>query len=128
MIKLTQEMRDMIEKEKVCFVATADRNGKTNVSPKGSIYVVDDETLAFADLYSQKTRANLKVNPNIAIAIVDLKALKGYQFKGKAELLEEGNIFNDVVCYLQTLPMKLPDPQYVVKIKVEEIFNLGLGK
>jgi predicted pyridoxine 5'-phosphate oxidase superfamily flavin-nucleotide-binding protein len=128
MAKLTKEMKDLIEKQKVCFVATADKNGKSNVSPKGSIYVVDDETLAFADLYSQKTRANLKANPNIALAVVDLKALKGYQFKGKTELLEEGNIYNDVVCYLQTLPMRLPDPQYVVKIKVEEIFNLGMGK
>jgi predicted pyridoxine 5'-phosphate oxidase superfamily flavin-nucleotide-binding protein len=128
MAKLTQEMKDLIESQKVCFVATADKKGRTNVSPKGSIYVVDDETLAFADLYSQKTRANLKENANIALAVVDLKALKGYQFKGKAELLEEGNIYNDVVCYLQTLPMKLPDPQYVVKIKVEEIFDLGFGQ
>jgi predicted pyridoxine 5'-phosphate oxidase superfamily flavin-nucleotide-binding protein len=128
MAKLTQEMKDLIEKQKLCFVATADKNGRTNVSPKGSIYVVDDETLAFADLYSQKTRENLKVNPNVALAVVDLKALKGYQFKGKAEILEEGNIFNDVVCYLQTLPMKMPDPQYVVKIKVEEIYDLGMGK
>jgi len=50
-----------------------------------------------------------------------------FQFKGKAELLEEGNLYNDVVCYLQTLPLKLPDPQYVVKIKVEEVYHLGLG-
>lgn len=128
MARLTQEMKDLIESQKVCFVATADQKGRTNVSLKGSIYVVDDEILAFADLYSQKTRENLKVNPNIALAVVDLKALMGYQFKGKAELLEEGDIYNDVVCYLQTLPMKLPDPQYVVKIKVEEIFNLGMGK
>jgi predicted pyridoxine 5'-phosphate oxidase superfamily flavin-nucleotide-binding protein len=128
MAKLTQAMKDLIESQKVCFVATADKRGKTNVSPKASIYVVDDETLAFADLYSQKTRANLKENPNIALAVVDLKALKGYQFKGKAELLEEGNTYNDVVCYLQTLPMKLPDPEYVVKIKVEEIFDLGFGQ
>jgi predicted pyridoxine 5'-phosphate oxidase superfamily flavin-nucleotide-binding protein len=128
MAKLTQEMKDLIESQKICFVATADKKGKTNVSPKASIYVVDDETLAFADLYSQKTRANLKENPNIALAVVDLKALKGFQFKGKAELLEEGNIYNDVICYLQTLPMKLPDPQYVVKIKIEEIIDLGFGQ
>jgi predicted pyridoxine 5'-phosphate oxidase superfamily flavin-nucleotide-binding protein len=128
MAKLTQEMKDLIEAQKVCFVATVDQRGKPNVSPKGSIYVVDDETLAFADLYSRKTRANLKMNPTIALAVVDLKAFKGYQFKGRAELMEEGNVYNDVVCYLQTLPMKLPDPQYVVKIKVEEIFDLGMGK
>jgi hypothetical protein len=32
----------------------------------------------------------------------------------------------DVACYLHTLPMKLPDPQYVAKIK--ETFDLGMGK
>ncbi len=128
MAKLTQEMKDLIETQKICFVATADRQGKPNVSPKGSIYVVDDETLAFADLYSQKTRANLMSNPNIAVAVVDLKALKGFQFKGKAELLGEGNIYNDVVCYIQTLPMKLPDPQHVVKIEIEEIFDLSIAQ
>ena len=128
MAKLTQEMKDLIEDQKVSFVATADKNGKVNVSPKGSIYVVDDETLAFADLYSKKTQENLKANPHIAIAVVDLKGLKGYQFKGKGEILEEGNLYDDVVCYLQTLPLKLPDPQYVVKIKVEEVYPLGLGK
>lgn len=128
MTKMTQEMRDLIEDQKISYVATSNKNGVVNVSPKGSIYVVDDETLAFADLYSKKTRENLKVNPHIAIAVVDIKGLKGFQFKGRAELLEEGNLYNDVVCYLQTLPMTLPDPQYVVKIKVEEIFPLGLGK
>jgi len=128
MAKLTQEMKGLIENQKVTFVATADKKGKVNVSPKGSIYVADDDTLAFADLYSKKTRENLKVNPHISLAVVDLKGISGYQFKGKGELLEEGDLYNDVVCYLQTLPLKLPDPQYVVKIKVEEVFHLAFGK
>jgi uncharacterized protein len=127
MAKLMQKMKDLIETRKLCSVATADQNGRPNVSPKGSIYVVDDDTLAFADLYSQKTRANLKMNPRIALAIVDFKTLRGYPFKDKAELLEERNIYNDVVCYLQTLPVRLPDPQYVVKIKVEKILDLTFG-
>jgi hypothetical protein len=59
---------------------------------------------------------------------VDLTALKGYQFKGKGELLESGDIYNDAICYLQSFPMKLPEPEYVVKIKIEEIFDLGFGE
>lgn len=75
-------MRDPIETQKICFVATADRQGRPDVSPKGSIiYVVDKETLAFANLYCQKTRKNLETNPNIAVAVADLKALKGYQLR-----------------------------------------------
>jgi len=38
MAKLRQEMKDLIEKKKACFVLTADKNGKTNISPKGSLY------------------------------------------------------------------------------------------
>jgi predicted pyridoxine 5'-phosphate oxidase superfamily flavin-nucleotide-binding protein len=38
MAKLRREMKDLVEKKKACFVPTADKNGKTNVSPKGSVY------------------------------------------------------------------------------------------
>ena len=128
MAKLTREMKDLIEEQKISYVATADKNGKVNVSPKGSIRVVDDETVAFADLYSRKTRENLRLNPHIALAVVDPRSLKGYQFKGKGELLEEGRLYDDMIQYLGTLPFKLPDPQYIVKVKVEEVFNLALGR
>jgi hypothetical protein len=46
----------------------------------------------------------------------------------KAAILEEENIYNSVVCYLQTLPMKLLDLQHAVKIKAEEIYNLGMDR
>jgi hypothetical protein len=39
-----QEMKDLVEEPKVRFLVTEDKNGKTNVSPKVSIYVVDDGT------------------------------------------------------------------------------------
>ena len=51
-----------------------------------------------------------------------------FSAKRKSRDPQEGNICNDVVCYLQTLPMKLPDPRYVAKIKAEEIYNLRMGK
>lgn len=51
--------------------------------------------------------------------------MEGYQFKRKADLLEEANIYNSIIMYLQTLPVDLPDPQYVIKI-VEETFNLAI--
>jgi predicted pyridoxine 5'-phosphate oxidase superfamily flavin-nucleotide-binding protein len=127
MAKLTEEMVNLISDQKVCFVATADRERRVNVSPKGSIMVVDDETLAFADCYSKKTRANLRVNPNIALAVVDTKAMRGFQFRGKAQLIEGGDLYSDVVVYLETLPLDLPNPEYVVKVTVEEIFDLRPG-
>ena len=51
-----------------------------------------------------------------------------FSAKREAEIHQEENIYNDAVFYLQTLPMKLLDLQYVVKIEAEEIYNLGMGK
>ncbi len=80
-------MTDLISDQKICVVATSGISGRVNVSPKKSIMVMDNETLAFADCHLKKTRANLPVNPNTAIAVIDPKVMKGFQFKGKAEFV-----------------------------------------
>lgn len=38
--------------------------------------VVDDSTLAFGELVGQQTYANLKENPQVAIAVVDITSSK----------------------------------------------------
>jgi len=35
MAKLTEEMKDLIEKQRLSFVATTDLKGRTNVPPQG---------------------------------------------------------------------------------------------
>jgi len=45
----------------------------------------------------------------------------GYQFKGEAELLNEGELFDKVCGGVAAMKMNLPKPTYVVKIKVDEI-------
>lgn len=63
MAKLTPEMKEFIGNLKSCVVATADKNGMPNASFKGSLRVLDDEHLIFADIFSAKTRKNLQENP-----------------------------------------------------------------
>jgi len=89
--------------------------------------VIDDEHLVFADLFSCKTRENLKANPKVAVTVVDEKNYKGYQLKGSAELLTAGPIFDQVAEQLKKAPMKLPPVNYVVKITVDAIFDQSVG-
>lgn len=124
---ITEEMRRMVEEQRVSYVATANKDGKPNVSPKGSIKVLDERTLVFADLFSEKTRRNLLENPQVAVTVADAKKFQGYQFKGRAELIEKGPLFDAMAAELRKLPMKLPDPKYLVKIHVEEIYDLRPG-
>ena len=126
MSKIPQEIQEFI-KGKMAWVATASADGIPNATPKGSVRVIDDEHLVFADLFSLKTRANLKENPKAAVTVVDEKSYKGYQLKGSAELLTAGPIFDQVAEELKKAPMKLPPVNYVVKITVDSIFDQSVG-
>lgn len=119
---LTEEMKNLISQVRLCYAATASKDGMPNVSPKGSIMVVDDKTLAFACMMSPKTVSNLKENPKIAVAVVDAQARKGFQFKGKAVLETSGKIFEQMSA--RVAGMKLPPLQCVVRIAVSEVIPI----
>jgi predicted pyridoxine 5'-phosphate oxidase superfamily flavin-nucleotide-binding protein len=90
---LTTDMRRLIEEQRLCYVATADADGAPNLSAKGTLIVWDANTLAFADIRSPRTVANLRVNPRVEINVVDPIARKGYRFKGVGEVYSDGETF-----------------------------------
>jgi predicted pyridoxine 5'-phosphate oxidase superfamily flavin-nucleotide-binding protein len=123
---LTPEITSYIA-GKLAWVATADKNGVPNLSPKGTLAVLDENTLVFADLFSNKSRKALEENPNVAVAVIDPKGPSGYQFKGKAELLTSGSIFDKVAADVQAKMPQLGAPKYVVKINLTDIYSLTPG-
>ncbi len=124
--QIPKELQEFV-KGKLGWVATACPEGMPNVTPKGTIQVLDESTIIFADLFSLKTRDNLKKNPKVAITVVDLEKVKGYQFKGKAELVDTGPLFEKVKEQIAKSPKQLPEPKYVAKITVEEIYDQSPG-
>ncbi len=125
-VQIPKELQEFV-KGKLGWVATASPEGMPNVTPKGTIRVMDDSTIVFADLFSMKTRDNLKRNPRIAVTVIDAEKAKGYQFKGRAELVEAGPVFEKVGEELKKSPKKLPEPKYVARITVEEIYDQSPG-
>jgi general stress protein 26 len=94
---LTKDMQRVIAEQKLAFVATVCSDGTPNLSPKGTIAVWDETHLVFADIRSPGTVANLKVNPAVEINVVDPFARKGYRFKGTAELVTAGELFDRIL-------------------------------
>ena len=121
MTKISQEIQEFI-KGKMAWVSTASRDGIPNATPKGSVRVIDDEHLVFADLFSRKTRENLKANPKAAVTVIDEKSHKGYQLKGTGELLTAGPLFDQMAEQLKKAP-GMPPLSYVVKITVDSIYD-----
>lgn len=123
MATIPEEVKKIIGEQRVGFIATADKNGVPNISPKGSLRPMDDETLVFAVLNSPHTRDNLKVNPSVSVAVFDPQGRKGFQLKGKAEVQESGPLFDQTAQGLSKRFPQLPPVQCVVKIKVEAVFE-----
>jgi len=87
---LTSDMKRVIEEQRLGFVATAGPDGTPNVSPKGTFAVLDDRTIAFAEIRSPATIRNLRANPRIEVNFVDVFVRKGYRFAGTATVVERG--------------------------------------
>ncbi len=99
MAKLTAEMKRVVTEQRLAFVATVCPDGTPNLSPKGTIAVWDDDHLVFADIRSPGTIANIKENPAVELNVVDPFARKGYRFKGTGEVIVDGELFQEIICF-----------------------------
>lgn len=125
MAVITEDMKQFIENNRPSYVATTSAEGIPNVSPKRTIRVLDENHLAFADILSPKTRQNLKENNNVCVLLVNAQEARGYQFKGKAEYLTTGELFEKISAEIKERMPQFPAVQGVVKIKVDQIFEFG---
>jgi predicted pyridoxine 5'-phosphate oxidase superfamily flavin-nucleotide-binding protein len=87
---LTADMKRIVREQRLGFVATVNADGTPNVSPKATFTVLDDATLAFAEIRSPGTLRNLKANPAIEVNFVDPFVRKGYRFAGTAKIVRRG--------------------------------------
>ena len=90
---LTDDMKRVVREQRLGFIATVCADGTPNLSPKGTADVWDDDHLYFADLRSPQTIRNLRLNPAMEINVVDQWVRKGYRFKGTAEVVTEGELY-----------------------------------
>jgi predicted pyridoxine 5'-phosphate oxidase superfamily flavin-nucleotide-binding protein len=100
-MRLDAEMKAMVERQALGFVATVCADGTPNLSPKGTVSVWDDETLVFLDLHSPGTVRNLRERPAVEINVVDPVVRKGWRFKGVATVLDGGALFDDVARHFE---------------------------
>jgi predicted pyridoxine 5'-phosphate oxidase superfamily flavin-nucleotide-binding protein len=96
---LTADMKRVVEEQRLGFVATVCPDGTPNLSPKGTTAVWDDEHLAFANIRSPGTIANLRHNAGVEVNVVDPFVRKGYRFKGVASILESGALYEKALAF-----------------------------
>jgi uncharacterized protein len=100
---LDDDMKRVVQEQRLGYVATVCPDGTPNLSPKGTTAVWDDHHLVFLDISSPRTVANIEAGAGVVeVNVVDPIRRKGYRFKGPAEVHREGTVFEDVVQRYET--------------------------
>ena len=134
MITISEEIKNFVNSQKLGYVATVSKDSTPNLSPKGTIVVMNESTLAFADIRSPQTIQNLQDNPSVEINVVDPFQRVGYRFKGVGKIISNGPDFEKILEYYQKSGIK-SKINLVVMIDVKSInevtspsYDLGLTK
>ena len=134
MITISEEIKNFVNSQKLGYVATVSKDSTPNLSPKGTIVVMNESTLVFADIRSPQTIQNLQNNPSVEINVVDPFQRLGYRFKGECKIINEGPEFDKILDYYANVGIKSKINSVVI-VDVESMsevtspsYDLGVTK
>jgi predicted pyridoxine 5'-phosphate oxidase superfamily flavin-nucleotide-binding protein len=116
---LTADMKRVVEEQRLGYVATVCPDGTPNLSPKGTTAVWDDDHLAFANIKSPGTLANLRHDARVEINVVDPFLRKGYRFKGVGTILESGALYETAIAFYRDRGSNVSVFREVVLVRIE---------
>ena len=109
---------EMIETAPMFFLATADAEGRPDVSYKGGlpgfVRVISEDTLAFPAYDGNgmfKSFGNILVNPSVGLLFIDFEDQNRMRVQGKATISDDDPLLGE-----------FPGAQLIVRVKAERIF------
>ena len=119
---LNEDMKTIIKKANLAFVATENIDGSPNLSPKSTLRPWGQNHLIFANLASPGTVANVKRDPHIEINCIDFLSRRGYRFSGTATVYSPGDkIYEEFLEIMEKELGKGTKVHDAVLIKLSEI-------
>ena len=84
---LNEQYKKLIEKSVLCWVATVDKEGQPNVSPKEVFELHTNDRLVFAVIASPNTLNNIEQHAKVGVSCLDIWTQKGVRMNGIAEII-----------------------------------------
>lgn len=81
---LTEDMKSLITAYPLGFVASVNKDGTPNLSPKGTFVVLNDRQLVFGHIRSPQTMGNIAERPTVEINFLDVLSRKAVRVRGRA--------------------------------------------
>ncbi|MFI0713733.1 pyridoxamine 5'-phosphate oxidase family protein [Streptomyces inhibens] len=120
--RLQELDRQWLARSPFCLIATADAQGRCDVSPKGDpagfTHVLDDTTLVIPDRPGNKRLdglLNILGNPHVGLNYVLPGRGDTLRINGRARVLRDGPFFDELI-------VKGNRPRLALLVEVEEVF------
>ncbi|KAA8817955.1 flavin-nucleotide-binding protein [Bifidobacterium rousetti] len=124
MATLTAEMKTFIENN-LGWISTVSKDGQLDLGPKMSLFVLDDNHIAYHERTAGQAYENLKNGSPLVIAFANLAEKKGYRFRGTVTLHSDDAIYEEQVKVAEEKGTK--KPAVIPVLEITEIQNLASG-
>ena len=128
MAQMTERMKELFDKVRPVVLSTASIDGIPNAVPVGAKKIIDDETILISDQFFNKTLANMKANPKVAVTYWEGR--EGYQLKGTVTIETTGQRFEETAQWIEEMSNKAGFPlksKGAIILKIEEIYAIAPG-
>lgn len=86
---LTEDMQRLISDHPAGMVATVNMDGTPSVSPKATFVIFDAQTLAFGNIRSPGTLANLRRNAAVEVCFIDVLTRRAVRVTGTGSIISK---------------------------------------
>ncbi|WP_300766767.1 pyridoxamine 5'-phosphate oxidase family protein [uncultured Bifidobacterium sp.] len=121
---LTPEMKEFIANN-LAWITTVSKDGELNIGPKMSMFVLDDNHLAYHERTAGQHYRNLEAGSPLVVAYANLAEKKGYRFRGNVVLHKDDAVYDAQVKAAEEKGTK--KPAVVPVLEITEIDDLSAG-
>ncbi|KFJ06008.1 pyridoxamine 5'-phosphate oxidase family protein [Bifidobacterium tsurumiense] len=124
MATLTEEMKEFIANN-LAWITTISKEGELDLGPKMSMFVLDDDHLAYHERTAGQHYRNLVDGSPLVVAFANLQEKKGYRFRGNVTLHKDDDIYEAQVKVAEENGTKVP--AVIPVLEITEIQDLSAG-
>lgn len=118
---LDDQINRLVDESVLCWLATCSAAGQPSVSPKEIFALFGADSIVIANIASPNSARNIRENPRVCVSLVNVFTQRGYQLKGSALDLREGDEgFEEIAGLLRGLTGGLFPFRSVFRVQVKE--------
>ncbi len=119
---MKSEIKKSIDESVLCWLATSNKDGEPNVSPKEVFTHFEDKYIIIANVASPNSVKNIKTNPKVCVSFIDIFVQKGFQIKGRAHIVDNNG---DEYVQMEELLLEITKGDYpfrqIIKIEIDRV-------